>query len=74
MYIADVPTPLGVPFAYFPLSRERSVSGFILPQPGETRQRGFSLQNGGYYFISVMEVMHYGQIQNIVCAINLMVV
>jgi len=50
MYIADVPTPLGVPFAYFPLSRERSVSGFILPQPGETRQRGFSLQNGGYYF------------------------
>ena len=50
MFIADVPTPIGVPFAYFPLSKERSVSGFILPQPGETQQRGFSLQNGGYYF------------------------
>ena len=50
MYIADVPTPLGVPFAFFPLSKERSVSGVILPQPGETRQRGFHLQNGGYYF------------------------
>ncbi len=50
MYIADVPTPLGLPFAYFPLSRERSVSGFILPTIDQNNQRGFSIQNGGYYF------------------------
>ena len=50
MYIADIPTPIGLPFALFPLEKKRSVSGFIIPSPGETRQRGYSLQNGGYYF------------------------
>ena len=50
MYIADVPTPIGLPFAFFPLEKKSSVSGFILPSPGESNARGFSLQNGGYYF------------------------
>jgi len=50
MFIADVPTPLGVPFAYFPMEKETSVSGFILPSPGEDSDRGYFLQNGGYYF------------------------
>jgi lipopolysaccharide assembly outer membrane protein LptD (OstA) len=50
MYIADVPTPIGLPFAFFPMEKEKSISGFILPSPGETRQRGYSLQGLGYYF------------------------
>lgn len=50
MFIADVPTPIGLPFAFFPMEREKSVSGFILPSPGETRQRGYFLQGLGYYF------------------------
>lgn len=49
MVIADVPTPLGLPFAYFPITEE-STSGFILPTPGESNQQGYFLQNGGYYF------------------------
>lgn len=49
MYIVDVPTPLGLPFGYFPLTDKRT-SGFIIPSYGEDQQRGFSLQNGGYYF------------------------
>lgn len=49
MVIADVPTPLGLPFAYFPMS-EKAVSGFIIPTFGDTNQRGYFLQNGGYYF------------------------
>ena len=49
MVIADVPTPLGLPFAFFPMS-EKSVSGFIIPSFGDTNQRGYYLQNGGYYF------------------------
>lgn len=48
MYIADVPTPVGLPFAYFPLSEDRT-SGFILPSYGENNNRGFFFQNGGYY-------------------------
>ncbi|WP_224490179.1 putative LPS assembly protein LptD [Robertkochia flava] len=50
MYIADVPTPIAVPFAYFPLNQETNASGIILPTPGQTNLRGYSLQNGGYYF------------------------
>ena len=49
MYIADVPTPVGLPFAYFPLTEDRT-SGFLLPSIGENSNRGFFLQNGGYYF------------------------
>ncbi len=49
MYIADVPTPVGLPFAFFPLTEDRA-SGFIIPTVGEQSRRGFFLQNGGYYF------------------------
>ena len=49
MYIADVPTPIAVPFAYFPLSQSRT-SGIIFPAFGQVNERGFFLQNGGYYF------------------------
>ncbi len=49
MYIADVPTPIGLPFAFFPLSEDRN-SGFILPTIGDNNNRGFFFQNGGYYF------------------------
>lgn len=50
MFIADVPTPIGIPFSYFPMEKKRAVSGFILPSPGESNRRGYYLQNGGYYF------------------------
>ena len=49
MVIADVPTPLALPFAFFPMTKE-SQSGVLVPTFGDTRQRGYSLQNGGYYF------------------------
>ncbi len=49
MVIADVPTPIGLPFAYFPIT-DKSTSGFILPTPGESNRQGYFLQNGGYYF------------------------
>lgn len=50
MVIADVPTPLALPFAFFPMSEEKSVSGIIIPSYNDSNTRGFSLQNGGYYF------------------------
>ena len=50
LYLADVPTPAILPFFYVPLSKEKSVSGFILPTWGENNNQGFFLQNGGYYF------------------------
>ncbi|MDG2431023.1 putative LPS assembly protein LptD [Flavobacterium sp.] len=50
MVIANVPTPIALPFAYFPMSKETSISGIILPSYNDSNARGFSLQNGGYYF------------------------
>ncbi len=49
MFIADVPTPIGLPFAYFPLTQKRT-SGVIFPSFGEQNSRGYFVQNGGYYF------------------------
>ena len=48
MYIADVPTPVALPFAYFPSSQQKQ-SGFLFPTIGENNNRGYYLQNGGYY-------------------------
>ena len=49
MYIADVPTPVMLPFAYFPTTQNQT-SGFIFPSIGENNNRGYAIQNGGYYF------------------------
>lgn len=49
MFIADVPTPLGLPFGFFPMTETRT-SGLIIPSIGNDNNRGYSLQNGGYYF------------------------
>ena len=52
LVIADIPTPLFLPFAYFPLS-ETSVSGFLIPAfDTGSSSRGIGMQNGGYYFAS----------------------
>ncbi|HTO35178.1 MAG TPA: putative LPS assembly protein LptD, partial [Flavobacterium sp.] len=48
MYIADVPTPIAVPFAFFPMT-DKAQSGILLPSFQDTRNQGFSLQNGGLY-------------------------
>lgn len=49
MYIANIPTPIAVPFAYFPLTESRT-SGVIFPTFGQVNERGFFLQDLGYYF------------------------
>ncbi|GAA3640135.1 putative LPS assembly protein LptD [Flavivirga jejuensis] len=49
LFIYDVPTPIGVPYAFFPQS-DKQTSGIIVPSFGEQNDRGFFLQNGGYYF------------------------
>lgn len=48
MYIADVPTPIFLPFAYFPMTTGRS-GGIIFPTFGNVPDRGYFIQNGGYY-------------------------
>jgi len=47
--IESVPTPLLIPFGFFPNKKGRS-SGIIFPSIGESANRGFFLQHAGYYF------------------------
>lgn len=47
--IEGVPTPLVIPFGFFPNKKGRS-SGIIFPAFGESAQRGFYFQHLGYYF------------------------
>ena len=49
LVIADVPTPLILPFFYTPITSGRA-SGFIIPTWGQNNNQGYFLQNGGYYF------------------------
>jgi len=44
-----VPTPLAIPFGYFPNQKKQS-SGIVFPFYGESSNQGFFLRNGGYYF------------------------
>ena len=49
LVIEDIPTPLGLPFGFFP-NKKGSTSGVIMPEFGEEVNRGFFLRNGGYYW------------------------
>ena len=49
LFIEGVPTPIGVPFGFFPINKGRK-SGLIIPSYGESSNRGFYLENGGYYW------------------------
>lgn len=46
--IADVPTPLVLPFGFFPNTRKRA-SGILMPEYGEEARRGYFIRNGGIY-------------------------
>ena len=47
--IQDIPLPIGIPFGIFPLIKG-GTSGIIIPGYGSSNERGFFLENGGYYW------------------------
>lgn len=47
--IEDVPTPVALPFAFFPITHSRT-SGVLIPSYGWQNYRGYYLRDGGYYF------------------------
>lgn len=49
LWVADVPTPLALPFGLFPVKQGRR-SGIVLPEYGQDAIFGFFLRNGGYYW------------------------
>ena len=49
LVIEELPTPVALPFGWFPVETGRR-NGIILPTYGESANRGFYFENGGYYF------------------------
>ena len=50
LVLEDVPLPIiGIPFGFFPNTRNRS-NGILIPEYGEEVRRGVYLRGGGYYF------------------------
>ncbi len=49
LVVEDIPLPLGLPFGFFPNKRGQQ-NGILIPRYGETANRGFYLEDGGYYF------------------------
>lgn len=49
LVINDVPTPLVVPFGFFP-NKQGQRSGLLIPTYGESANLGFFLRDGGFYF------------------------
>lgn len=49
LVIEEVPTPLVIPFGFFPSKKGRN-SGLLFPAFGESAARGFYLQKLGWYF------------------------
>jgi hypothetical protein len=48
LVVADVPTPLALPFGFFP-NRKGQANGILLPTYGQANNYGFFLKDGGYY-------------------------
>lgn len=55
--IADIPTPLVLPFGFFPNTDKRA-NGILLPTWTNTSNQGFGIMNGGYY-LGVGESMDF---------------
>ena len=56
--ISQIPTPLGLPFGFFPnVKKDVSRRGIILPSPGYSASQGFYLQNIGL-FLPVSDKLH----------------
>ena len=45
----NIPTPVAIPFGYFPIKRDR-VSGIVIPRFHQSDVRGFVFEDFGYYF------------------------
>ena len=53
LVINDIPLPLGLPFGFFPVPKNKEIgtSGIIMPAYGEEPNgRGYFLRDGGYYW------------------------
>lgn len=49
LYVGNIPTPLGLPFGFFPDTDDSNQSGILFPKYGDEQRRGLFLREGGWY-------------------------
>jgi len=47
--VAGIPTPIGLPFGYFPNVKNKSKAGILMPFYGTSENQGFFLRNLGFF-------------------------
>lgn len=47
--VAGIPTPIGLPFGYFPNVKNKSKAGILMPAYGSSENQGFFLRNLGFF-------------------------
>ncbi len=47
--VAGIPTPIGLPFGYFPNVKNKSKAGILMPFYGNSENQGFFLRNLGFF-------------------------
>ena len=63
--ISNIPTPLGLPFGFFPnVKKEKSKTGILMPSYGYSATQGFYLMNMGYFLpiSNKMQLNLYGNL------------
>lgn len=62
--VMNIPTPLGVPFGYFPNVKNKSKSGILMPFYGTSQAQGYFLKNLGFFMPTgdKIQVILYGDI------------
>lgn len=63
--VSNIPTPLGLPFGFFPnVNIDASKAGILMPSYGYSQSQGFYLQNMGYFFPvnNKLQLFLYGNI------------
>ncbi len=63
--VSNIPTPLGLPFGFFPnVKKDKSKTGILMPSYGYSATQGFYLQNMGYFLPinDKLQVFLYGSI------------
>ena len=62
--VAGIPTPLGLPFGYFPNVKNKSKAGILMPSYGYSENQGYFLRNLGFFAPTgeYMQVLLYGDV------------
>lgn len=62
--VAGIPTPIGLPFGYFPNVKNKSKAGILMPYYGYSDNQGFFLRNIGFFIPTgnKIQTIYYGDV------------